>query len=85
MAVLMALRNEILPSIWLGNCTGNDHCIQFRPLDLGNIDLDLFLGQLLEFFLQLIHFLSAFPDYYSRTGRENGNSDQFQCPFDYDL
>ena len=59
-----------------------DNSIKFRPLYLKDIDLDIFVGNLLQLFFQLIDFLSAFTNNKSRTRCANCYRNEFYCALD---
>ena len=78
-----AIRHAALNLLGDGAC--NDVGIEFRSLDLVDVDLDFLAGELHQFFLQLVDFLAALADDHARTSREDGDSDIFQGTFDGDL
>ena len=45
-----------------GDAVSHDRSVDLRPLDLEDVDLNIFLGNLLEFFLEFVDFLSTLTD-----------------------
>ena len=56
--------------------------VKLRTLHFINIDLNVFLGNLLQLFLQFVDLSAAFSDDDTGTGRLDGDSDELQGPFD---
>ena len=46
--------------------------------------MNILIGNLLEFFLQLVHFLAALADDYAGTGGAKRDGDELRGTFDYD-
>ena len=57
-----------------GDAVGDDRSVNFRALDLEDVDLDVFLRNLLELFLQTVDFLAALADDDTRTGSVDGDA-----------
>src|SRR5690606_40460878 len=67
------------------NTFGYQMGFQFRTFDLENVDLNVFLGQLLQLFLNLVDFLSTFTDNDTRTRRMYSHRNPLQRTLDHDL
>src|SRR5690606_16804597 len=64
-----------------GNAFANQLRIHLRPFDLKNVDLNVFLGQFLQLFFDLVHLLAAFSDNDPRSGRMDGHGNPLQGTF----
>ena len=68
-----------------GDVLTHDHGVHLGTLHLEDVDLDLLAGELLQLLLQLVDLLTALADDDTRTGRRNGDGDQFERALDDNL
>ena len=68
-----------------GDALSDELGIQFRTLDLENVDLHLLPCQFLQFFAKLVHFLAAFADDDTGAGRLHCNRDQLERALNDDV
>ncbi|MPM22787.1 hypothetical protein SDC9_69245 [bioreactor metagenome] len=66
-----------------GDIVCNNICVNLRPLNFENVDLNLFVGDFLQLLLQFVYLLTTFADYNTGAGSVDCYSDELKCSLNH--